>query len=91
MIEMDWRAQLAEANRKIDEFKNKSRQGDVEIIQVIKEKIVTVEKKVSGQQQTNTANAEKINKDCNLSKDAIDSYNKAVDIGNGKDATANSK
>lgn len=77
-IEMEWRARVDEAQRKIQEYESRVPEVNERVVVKYKTKVQVVERKVVDNKKHNTSHETAINQDCTLSDSAIESYNRAV-------------
>jgi hypothetical protein len=76
--EMEWRARVAEVEKKVAIAEAKAKQANTQVQTKIVTKIVKIQEKASVAKETIRRNKEVINRECKLSDEAISAYNFSI-------------
>jgi len=76
--EMEWRARVAEVEKKVAIAEAKAKEANTKVQEKIVTKIVKIQDKAVVAKETIRRNREKINADCKLSDEAVSSYNYSI-------------
>ena len=76
--EMEWRARVAEVEKKVAIAEAKAKQANTQVQTKIVTKIVKIQEKATVAKETIRRNKEVINRECKLSDEAISAYNFSI-------------
>ena len=76
--EMEWRARVAEVEKKVKVAEAKAKQANTHVQTKIVTKIVKIHDKANVAKESIRRNKEAINKECKLSDEAISAYNSSI-------------
>ena len=76
--EMEWRARVAEVEKRVAIAEAKAKQANVVVQEKIVTKIVKIKEKAEATKENIRRNREKINAECKLSDEAIAAYNSSI-------------
>jgi hypothetical protein len=76
--EMEWRARVAEVEKKVKVAEAKAKKANTQVQTKIVTKIVKIHDKANVAKETIRRNKETINKECKLSDEAISAYNFSI-------------
>ena len=76
--EMEWRARVAEVEKKVAIAEAKAKQANTQVQTKIVTKIVKIQDKANVAKESIRRNREKINAECKLSDEAISAYNYSI-------------
>ena len=76
--EMEWRARVAEVEKKVAAAEAKAKKANAQVQTKIVTKIVKIHDKANTVKETIRRNKEKINAECKLSDEAISAYNSNI-------------
>ena len=76
--EMEWRARVAEVEKKVAIAEAKAKEANTKVQEKIVTKIVKIQDKAVIAKETIRRNREKINADCKLSDEAVSAYNYSI-------------
>ena len=76
--EMEWRARVAEVEKKVKVAEAKAKQANTQVQTKIVTKIVKIQEKASVAKESIRRNKEVINRECKLSDEAISAYNFSI-------------
>jgi len=76
--EMEWRARVAEVEKKVKVAEAKAKKANAQVQTKIVTKIVKIHDKANTVKETIRRNKEKINAECKLSDEAISAYNSNI-------------
>jgi len=76
--EMEWRARVAEVEKKVKIAEDKAKKANTQVQTKIVTKIVKIHDKANTVKETIRRNKEKINAECKLSDEAISAYNSNI-------------
>ena len=76
--EMEWRARVAEVEKKVAVAEAKAKQANTKVQEKIVTKIVKIKEKAEVAKENIRRNREKINAECKLSDEAVAAYNSSI-------------
>jgi hypothetical protein len=76
--EMEWRARVAEVEKKVAIAEAKAKQANTKVQEKIVTKIVKIKEKAEVTKENIRRNREKINAECKLSDEAVAAYNQSI-------------
>jgi hypothetical protein len=76
--EMEWRARVAEVEKKVKVAEEKAKKANTQVQTKIVTKIVKIQEKATVAKETIRRNKEVINRECKLSDEAISAYNFSI-------------
>ena len=76
--EMEWRARVAEVEKKVAVAEEKAKKANTQVQTKIVTKIVKIQEKATVAKETIRRNKEVINRECKLSDEAISAYNFSI-------------
>jgi hypothetical protein len=77
-VEMEWRAKVAEVEKKVAIAEAKAKQANTKVQEKIVTKIVKIKEKAEVTKENIRRNKEKINAECKLSDEAVAAYNSSI-------------
>ena len=77
-VEMEWRARVAEVEKKVAIAEAKAKQANTKVQEKIVTKIVKIKEKAEVTKEGIRRNKEKINAECKLSDEAVAAYNSSI-------------
>ena len=76
--EMEWRARVAEVEKKVAIAEAKAKQANIKVQEKIVTKIVKIKEKAEVTKENIRRNRQKINAECKLSDEAVAAYNSSI-------------
>jgi hypothetical protein len=77
-VEMEWRARVAEVEKKVAIAEAKAKEANTKVQEKIVTKIVKIKEKAEVTKENIRRNKEKINAECKLSDEAVAAYNSSI-------------